>query len=52
MCKPMSWICPQILTAPARAEYEKIRDAAWAEYEKIRDAAWAEYEKIEAPAWA
>jgi F0F1-type ATP synthase membrane subunit b/b' len=32
--------------APARAEYEKVRDTAWAEYEKVRDTARAEYEKV------
>ena len=53
----------RLLTGPALAEYEKIRDQAWAEYEKIRARAWAEYvkiraqalaeyEKIAAPAWA
>ncbi len=40
------FICPQILTSPAWAEYGKIKASALAEYEKIRDAALAEYEKI------
>jgi len=56
-------ICLNILTQPARAEYEKIeqparaeyekiKQPAWAEYEKITQSAWAEYEKIKQPAWA
>ena len=36
----------RLLTAPARAEYDKIKVQAWAEYEKIRALALAEYEKI------
>jgi len=46
------FICPQILTAPAWADYEKIKDAARADYEKIKAPARADYEKITAPAWA
>jgi len=38
--------------APARAEYEKVCDAARAEYEKVRAPARAEYEKVCAPARA
>ena len=56
-------VCPQILTQPAMAEYEKIQQQAmaeyrkieqpaWAEYRKIQQQAMAEYEKIEQPAWA
>jgi hypothetical protein len=45
-------VASQILTPPARAEYEKVRDRAWAEYEKVRDRALAEYEKVEGPEWA
>ena len=49
------------VTAPAWAEYWKVRAAAWAEYEKVEDeyqrakaAAWAEhqYEKATVAAWA
>ena len=35
-----------------RAEYTKVRCAAWAEYEKVRDAALAEYDKASYAAWA
>ena len=45
------FICPQILTVPAWAEYKKIRGAALAEYEKIKGADWDEYEKIRGAAW-
>ena len=45
-------ICLNILTQPARAEYEKINQPARAEYEKIKQPAWAEYEKITQSAWA
>jgi hypothetical protein len=41
-----------ILTQPARAEYEKIKQSAWAEYKKIEQPARAEYEKIKQSAWA
>ena len=40
------------LIQPARADYEKIRQAAWADYLKIKQAARADYLKIEQPAWA
>jgi hypothetical protein len=46
------WIARRIFSAPAWAEYEKVRAPAWAEYEKVRAPAWAEYEKVCAPAWA
>ena len=35
-----------LLSYPAYAKYEKIRDPAYAEYQKIRGAAYAEYQKI------
>jgi predicted aminopeptidase len=41
-----------LLTAPAWAEYDKVRDAAWAEYDKVRAAARAEYGEVRAAAWA
>ena len=42
----------QLLTSPALAEYNKIKDTAWAEYHKIEGPAWAEYNKIEDTALA
>ena len=36
-----TWAANKLLSAPARAEYEKVRAAAWAEYDKVRAAAWA-----------
>ena len=45
-------ICPDVLTAPALAEYNKITAPALAEYNKITDTAWVEYNKITAPARA
>ena len=41
-----------LLTEPALAEYNKIKDQAWAEYHKITDPALAEYNKIKEPALA
>jgi hypothetical protein len=42
----------RFLSAPARAEYDKVAAAAWAEYDKVRAAAFAEYHKVIAPARA
>ena len=42
----------KFLSAPARAEYDKVMAAAGAEYDKVMAAAWAEYDKVRAPAWA
>ena len=39
-------------TAPAEAEYEQAKAAAWAEHEQAIAAAWAEYLRAEAPVWA
>ncbi len=39
-------------SAPAHAEYEKVRAPAYAEYRKVSDSARAEYEKAIAPAYA
>ena len=33
-----SWL-DRFLKGPARAEYERVRDAAWAEYERVCDPA-------------
>ena len=51
LIKWFNWL-QNYFTAPARAEYEKVRAPARAEYEKVRAPAWAEYEKVRAPAWA
>jgi len=42
----------KFLSAPAWAEYEKVRAAALAEYDKVMAPALAEFEKVRAPAWA
>ncbi len=45
-------IAEQLLTQPAWAEYNKIKQQALAEYNKIEQQALAEYNKIEQPALA
>lgn len=46
------WLCKRALTAPAWAEYERVRAQAWAEYRRVTAAAWAEYERVTAvTAW-
>ncbi len=40
------------LSAPAQAEYDKVRAAAWAEYHKVTAPALAEYHKVTAAAFA
>jgi len=45
-------VAEKLLSQPALAEYEKVRQSAWAEYKKIRQSAWAEYEKVRQSAWA
>lgn len=47
-----SWLAGRLLTAPARAEYERVTAPAWAEYVRVRAPAWAEYERVRALAWA
>ena len=58
-----SWAAENLLTTPARAEYDKVttparaecdkvKGAAWAEYDKVTDSAWAEYDKVRTAAWA
>jgi hypothetical protein len=48
----LRWLAPP--TAPALAEYGRVRAPAWAEYERDRTtaSAWAEYERATASAWA
>ena len=45
-------MCTVVLTAPAWAEYNKVKAPAWAEYNKVKDAALAEYNKVKDAAWA
>jgi hypothetical protein len=40
----VAWL-DRYIPAPARDEYERVRDAAWKEYERARDAARKEYER-------
>ena len=58
-----AWAAENLLSAPARAEYDKACAPAWAKYDKACAPAWAEYvkacapalaeyEKVRAPAWA
>src|SRR6202142_3423436 len=46
------WAARNLLTAPAYAEYQRVRAQACTEYERVRAPAWAEYERVRAPAWA
>ena len=46
------WAADHLLSAPALAEYNKVRDLAWAEYKKVCDPAWTEYKKVCAVAFA
>ena len=46
------WAARNLLDAPARAEYDKVRATAQAEYYKACATAWAEYDKACAPARA
>ena len=47
-----AWAGEHLLTAPARAEYERVTAPAWAEYERVTAPARAEYERGTAAAWA
>ena len=42
---------PRLLSGPAEAEYEKVRQAAVAECEKVQQPAWAEYEEVQQAAF-
>ena len=46
------WAAWNLLSAPARAEYQRVQAPARAEYERVTDAARAEYERVQAPALA
>ena len=48
----LNWAARHLLTAPARAEYERVRAPACAEYERVRAQACAQFERVRAPACA
>ena len=51
----LEWLllnCNYRWTAPALAEYERVKAPAWAEYRRVTAPAWAEYERVTAPALA
>jgi cell division septum initiation protein DivIVA len=48
----LGWAASNLLSAPALAEYERVRAQALAEYERVRAQALAEYERVRAQAWA
>jgi cell division septum initiation protein DivIVA len=47
-----NWAANHLLTAPALAEYERVKAQAWAEYERVTAPALAEYQRVTAPALA
>ena len=47
-----AWAAENLLSAPARAEYDKVRASAWAEYDKVCASTRAEYGKASAAAAA
>jgi hypothetical protein len=46
------WAAANLLSAPARAEYERVTAPAQADYERVTAPAWAEYARVRAPARA
>src|SRR3990167_6362790 len=46
------WAAIHLLTAPALAEYERVRATAGAEYQRVRATAGEEYERVTATAVA
>ena len=46
------WAAENLLSAPAYAEYERVRASAYAEYERVTAPASAEYERVRASAYA
>ena len=46
------WIAQRVLSAPALAEYRRVRAPARAEYERVRAPARAEYERVRAATFA
>jgi hypothetical protein len=47
-----AWAEYQRVKAPAWAEYQRVTALAWAEYQRVTDLAWAEYQRVKALAWA
>ena len=47
----LDWLATKVLTAPARAEYDRATAAAWDEYARAIAPAWDEYARAIAPAW-
>jgi hypothetical protein len=47
-----SWAANKLLSAPARAEYDRVRAQAGAEYDRVRAPARAEYDRVTAQAFA
>ena len=47
-----SWAAQRLLTAPARAKYDRVTAPAWAECERATAPAHAEYNRVEAAAQA
>jgi hypothetical protein len=47
-----NWAARHLLSAPALAEYRRVKAAAWAEYRRVKAAAPAEYGRVAAAAWA
>ena len=48
----LDWFAHWFLSAPARAEYDRVSATAWVEYERVRATAWVEYDRVTAPARA
>ena len=46
------WAARHLLTAQARAQFERVRAPACAEYERVTAPAYAESERVTAPAFA
>jgi hypothetical protein len=47
----LQWASENLLSAPALAEYERVKAQAWAEYERVTVPALAEYERVKAQAF-
>ena len=51
----LEWLlesCNYQWSAPALAEFQRVKATAWAEFQRVKATAWAEYERVEAPALA
>jgi hypothetical protein len=47
-----AWAEYQRVRNPALANFERVKAPAWAEYELVKATAWAEYELVRKTAWA